>query len=102
MPSAERLISSPERIPAGNRGARPPPRLPLAARLASRRKLRGSLEQNSSRLSGDIYARIAGQATAASGATAESGTVRRSSRSVRQKAEPPLRRKEDSGVVTTS
>src|SRR6516225_1298237 len=37
-----------------------------------------------------------GEGYAASRATAASGTERRSSRSVRQKAEPPLRRKEGS------
>src|SRR5262249_39185160 len=43
-----------------------------------------------------------GGRAAASGATAEREPERRSSRSVRQKAEPPLRRKDGSGVVTTS
>ena len=40
-------------------------------------------------------------ATAARSGVATAGTERRSSRSVRQKAEPPLRRNEGSGVVTT-
>ena len=40
-------------------------------------------------------------ATAARSGIAAAGTERRSSRSVRQKAEPPLRRNDGSGVVTT-
>jgi hypothetical protein len=40
-------------------------------------------------------------ATAARSGIAAAGTERRSSRSVRQKAEPPLRKNDGSGVVAT-
>src|SRR6185436_5928050 len=45
--------------------------------------------------------RAADYATAARSGVVAAATDRRSSRSVRQKAEPPLRRNEGSGVVTT-
>jgi hypothetical protein len=76
-------------------------RLPLTrlAAFAARHPLPATLRHSASKTR--VNALKAGREGYAAAASA-AGTERRSSRSVTQKAEPPLRRKEGSGVVTTS
>src|SRR6516225_3065796 len=73
-------------------------RRPVQLHAVTGRKLRS----NSPRLSVEISWPHQRHAAATLRTLAEIGTDRRSRRSVRQKAEPPLRRNEGSGVVTTS